>query len=75
MKYTKTVDLWKPEIHQALIQGNLKLQCGQWVACGEGRKSRFVCLTPANTIIAAHWQGSSKATAKRFDDLLKFVAH
>lgn len=71
MKYTKTVDLWRPEIHQAVIQGNLRLQTGQWIYAGDDQhKSRFVGLSTGKVIIAAHWQGNGSATLNRFKTLI-----
>jgi len=68
MKYLKTIDLWDATMSDAILSGQLKLQCGQWVQCGTGKRSRFV-RTNGKTIHVAHWQGSSKATVQRFNAL------
>lgn len=42
-KFVKTIDLWANGNEQAIRDGSLKIQRGQWVTCGpEGIKSRFV---------------------------------
>lgn len=70
MKYLPTVDVWDPAINAALRNGQLKLQCGQWIQCGEGPRSRFVGVTEGGySIYAAHWDGSSRARADRFKSL------
>ena len=71
MRYIKTVNLWDPAIHEALEQGNLKLQNGQWIYAGrKDHKSRYVGINPeSKTIYAAHWQGSGAATLDRYNTL------
>lgn len=44
MKYIKTIELWEGSNERMIREGQLKLQCGQWVLCG-GNKSRFVSAT------------------------------
>ena len=68
MKFLPTVNLWNNATQKAVLSGQLKLQCGQWVQCGEGHKSRFVCINGC-TLWVAHWQGTSKATKHRFNAL------
>ncbi len=71
MKYLPTINLWNPALASAVRTGQLKLQVGQWVQCGSGNKSRFVCVTPSGkSLWASHWQGSGKATKKHFENLL-----
>lgn len=54
MRYTKAVDLWDSTIRQALEQGNLKLQSGQWVRLGDSPNlSRFHSINPKTGIITA----------------------
>lgn len=56
MKYTKAVNLWDPAVMQALQQGNLKLQCGQWVRLGDNPNlSRFAYIRPNGHIRAYHY--------------------
>ena len=50
MKYLPTINLWDNKITEAIQSGRLKLQCGQWVQCGSGPKSRYVKWTGKS-----HW--------------------
>lgn len=57
MKYIPTLDIHK--YGQAVREGQINLQSGQWVACGEqgfekGRKSRFHSVKPSGVIVAFH---------------------
>lgn len=55
MRFVPTVDLWDAGTIRAIENGQLRLQPGQWVQCGEGRKSRLVRINPlTNTVWAAH---------------------
>ena len=76
MKYIKTPDLWDASTSDALRQGNLKLQSGQWVYAGrKDHPSRFVGINKkSGTIYAAHWQGNGAATLRRYNDLREAVA-
>ena len=65
MKYLPTLDLWNSAIHQAVISGQIKLQCGQWVKCGGGKPSRFVRST-GRSLWVAHPQENAKASNERF---------
>lgn len=68
MKYVKTLQLWGDNgtgIQEAIRNGQLKLQVGQWVLCGEGKKSRYVSHSKVS-INVVHWQGSAKATNDLF---------
>lgn len=65
MKYLPTLDLWNAGIHSALVNGQLKLQVGQWIQCGEGKKSRFVGIRKG-VIDAVHWTGTAKNTRNKF---------
>ncbi len=69
MKYVSTIDVWQPGIIEDLLNGKLKLQCGQWIKCGKGRSSRFVCVGQGGVIHAAHWEGPTHTTARRFKAL------
>lgn len=40
--YQKTINLWEGDTTQRILDGDLVLQCGQWVSCGGGEKSRFI---------------------------------
>lgn len=69
MKYLPAINLWDRGIQTAIINGQLKLQRGQWVKCGGGKLSRFVGVKPSGSLWVAHWQGNGKDTAKRFKTL------
>lgn len=69
MKYLPTVDLWSPAIASAVRSGQLKLQPGQWVRCGQARLSRFV-KTTRHTVWAVHPQGAAGVSNTRFKALL-----
>ena len=68
MIYLKTLNIWDHTIHTALINGQLKLQCGQWVKCGtDGEKSRFISVdTKSKVINAVHANGGNKQFRVRF---------
>ena len=42
MRYQTTVDLWDRNTAHMVRTGQLKLQAGQWVRCGQEQPSRFV---------------------------------
>jgi hypothetical protein len=65
MKYLPTLDLWNHSIQSAILAGQIKLQCGQWVKCGEGKPSRFVKST-GRSLWVAHPQGTPAKTRERF---------
>ena len=68
MKYLPTLDLWNNAIQQAVLTGQIKLQCGQWVKCGNSKPSRFV-KTTGRSLWVAHPQETPKATFERFRKL------
>ena len=73
MKYLPTINLWSKEIQDALLNGNLKLQTGQWVQCGNSKPSRFVGVNNNKTIWAAH---PSPYQNEQFKSMCKsFVKH
>ena len=65
MKFQSPVDLWAPGVEEAVLNGTLRLQRGQWVRCGGAKLSRFVRST-GRSLWVAHWQGSGAATRERF---------
>jgi hypothetical protein len=69
MRYTKTVDLWDHNTAHMVRTGQLKLQTGQWVRCGQQQPSRFVKIQDSGVIVAAHPQDGN--TRKRFKTLCK----
>ena len=70
MRYTKTVDLWDSNTAHMVRTGQLKLQAGQWVKCGQEKPSRFVKIEDSGVIVAAHPQDGN--TSNRFKTLCKF---
>ena len=72
MKYLSTINLWDNSTQQAVARGQIKLQRGQWVKCGDGKLSRFVGIRNG-CLWVAHWQGTAKATAHRFNQLTKAI--
>ena len=73
MKFQKTIDLWADGVIDALENGNLRLQKGQWIRCGQSAKSRFVQVkTRSRTIHAVHPKGEAGVSIKRFSEACKF---
>jgi hypothetical protein len=65
MKFQKTIDLWAEGTQERIVNGELRLQTGQWCTTGNPRKCRFVSHN-GRTINVVHWQGTGKATADLF---------
>jgi hypothetical protein len=67
MKFLKTINVWDEGVQQAIRNGQLKLQRGQWMTCGKGnpKKCRYVGHSK-HSIDAVHWQGSHEATDSLF---------
>ena len=61
MRYLPTLNLWNSGIHTAVVTGQLKLLSGQWIQCGEGKRSRFIGVHNG-VINAVHWAGTGKRT-------------
>ena len=67
MKYLPTLNLWDAGISSALRNGQLKLQVGQWIYCGDkDHKSRFISINKVGYINAVHWAGDSKRQLRTF---------
>jgi hypothetical protein len=67
MKYSKVLNLWQEGVQEDIVSGQIKLQRGQWLRCGESDKPcRYVGLSRSNSIWVTHWQGNSKATLEKF---------
>lgn len=64
MRYLPTVDLWNNAIHAAVCSGQIRLQPGQWVRCGQQRPSRFVRWT-GRSMQAVHPQGARGVSNER----------
>ena len=71
MKYLKTLDIWDHSTVDAIINGQIKIQVGQWLTCGKSiKKSRFVRIGAGKTLHVIHFQGTSKDTAKKFNQAI-----
>ena len=68
MRFLPTVDLNDAGTMQAVRDGRLRLQCGQWIRSAGG-VSRFVGVTDDGIIWAAHAQERGVVSRERFDDL------
>ena len=55
MKFIKPIDLQARDLYKSVLDGRVKLQCGQWIKYGHKGLSRFVCVT-GKTINAVHPQ-------------------
>jgi len=68
MRFLPTVNLLNPALHDAVLSGQLRLQCGQWIETAGG-VSRFVGVTDSGIIYAAHRGAGGVVSRERFDDL------
>ena len=72
MRYIATLDIWKPSIQDAIKSGQIKLQRGQWLRCGNSKhRCRYVGLLGDRSIWVTHWMGSSRGTNLKFLDAVK----
>jgi len=72
MKYMTTLNVWDPSIKSAIETGQIKLQRGQWLRCGNSKhRCRYVGLLGGRSIWVTHWMGSSKGTNLKFLDAVK----
>ena len=66
MKYLPTLAMQQQGLYEALIEGQLKLQSGQWIRFGEGPRSRFhkVLRNDRGVVISVRaYHGSSSGEA------------
>ena len=42
MKFLPVVNMWDATIQTAILNGQLKLQVGQWISCGGKPYSRYI---------------------------------
>jgi len=72
MLYLKTLNLWDTSTALAIEHGQIKLQRGQWLQCGENdKKCRFVGLglhkgSDSKSVWVVHYQGLNGNTMKKF---------
>jgi hypothetical protein len=64
MRFQKAINLWAGNNIERLISGQLILQAGQWVYCGNTKASRFCGVTPSGVIVAAHPEGKEQVVRK-----------
>lgn len=75
VRFLPVVDLWAVGVQPALLSGQLRLQRGQWVRCGDERPSRFIGLSEQGVIFAVHPLGDGKAAGKgRFVEVSQALA-
>jgi len=69
MKYLPAINLWGSGVQAALRAGQLQLQSGQWVRCGDGPLSRYDYCTRTGYVRAYHGPEGGKAylEAKRIE--------
>jgi hypothetical protein len=67
MKFLPTLNLYANGVQDAIRNGQLKLQTGQWLTCGNtnAKPCRYVSHTK-HSINVVHWQGNSKDTNDLF---------
>ena len=67
MIFIKTVDLWCKSTVRAIQKGQLSLQCGQWVKCGNDKQlSRFISYSKTSGTFDVAHGGSNKEVNHRF---------
>lgn len=73
LRFLPTIDLWANHgvMQDAIRSGQLQLLPGQWVQCGPGPKSRFVCVRPGGSLWVVHAEGGENPTIKtqRFSEI------
>jgi|TARA_Y100000296_G_scaffold72494_1_gene88943 hypothetical protein len=74
MKFQPTINVYAGDIITRLIDGTLKLQCGQWIKCGtHGGSSRWCGVTNTGSLVAAHPDGlNGPVTNERFGQLMDY---
>jgi hypothetical protein len=75
MKYLPTLNIWNNATVNAIISGQIKIQTGQWLTCGDQnpKKCRFVRLSKSRVLHVVHWQGSSESTTKKFNQAINLL--
>ena len=71
MKYVPTVNLWDPAFAILIRDGRLKLQVGQWIRCGNERRSRIVEISKHGTVWAIHPHDEKGAQYKRWLEIVR----
>jgi hypothetical protein len=67
MIFVKTIDLWCKSTVRAIQSGQLKLQCGQWVRCGNDKQlSRYISYDKNSGVFNVVHGGSNKEVNHRF---------
>jgi len=73
MKYLPAMNIWAGDQLERLISGDLVLQIGQWIRCGENaRCSRWCGVTSTGTLVAAHPRGKRGVSMDNFRNNLDY---
>ena len=71
MRFQPTIQAWKIEVYNSILDGSLRLQCGQWIQCNRGSKpSRFVGITQSGALWAIHPNHAGRVSLWRFQRLV-----
>jgi hypothetical protein len=74
MKFIPAINIHEPGIEAQLYSGEMKLQPGQWIHCGDGtRASRFAGAT-RHVIYASHPGADKAPTLDHFQRMRKCAA-
>jgi len=71
MKFVPTVNMWDPAISVLVRDGRLKLQVGQWIRCGNEKRSRIVTITRRGTVWAIHPYEKKGAQYKQWLEIVR----
>ena len=64
MKYLPVINLWANGLTTAVLNGQLKLQCGQWIKCGQDTQKSIYIGTNGRSIDAVHGGSDKEVIAK-----------
>jgi len=65
-QFHKTLDLWNQNIVDAILDGAIRVNRGQWVQCGEGIKSRLIDINFSSGTFHCVHGGSYKEVNRQF---------
>jgi hypothetical protein len=69
--FYKTLNFWDQAFADKVISGEVRLNTGQWVQCGNGHKSRFIGVTRGNTVNVAHYPNTTGKAFKTRSNAFK----
>ena len=64
MKYLPVINVWANGLTTAVLNGQLKLQCGQWIKCGQDTQKSIYIGTNGRSIDAVHGGSDKEVLAK-----------